>query len=308
VREDRPYTEVLTARDIEVNGPLSHYLRFQTQDAQNFIYATKDHDFAVPELAFTDETWVGAMREATHAGVLTMPGYLLKFQSNRGRANRFRIDFECQSFVPPSTLETPAAGCQEDGTNLTARCTCRYCHQQLEPLAAHWGQFSEAGTTFLEVQNGTGAASVGNFFKKASNCVGSSSAFCNRFYVTASDADNPGALLAYQYADAAHPDITAALAGGPRKHAQEIVSAPRFHHQFSPDVIEYEPGEWCIESKSLKLYLWGFRDRAVFAEALAAEIAAEIMTTARPASVRVTLTQRPRGGIEVQVVAERLSG
>ena len=26
------------------------------------------------------------------------------------------------------------------------------------------------------------------------------------------------------------------------KHAQEIVSAPRFHHQFSPDVIEYEPG------------------------------------------------------------------
>jgi 7-cyano-7-deazaguanine reductase len=70
-------------------------------------------------------------------------------------------------------------------------------------------------------------------------------------------------------------------------------------------VIEYEPGEWCIESKSLKLYLWGFRDRAVFAEALAAEIAGEVMATAKPASVRVTLTQRPRGGIEVSVVAER---
>jgi len=70
-------------------------------------------------------------------------------------------------------------------------------------------------------------------------------------------------------------------------------------------VIEYEPGEWCIESKSLKLYLWGFRDRAVFAEALAAEIAGEVMATATPAWVRVTLTQRPRGGIEVSVVAER---
>jgi len=70
-------------------------------------------------------------------------------------------------------------------------------------------------------------------------------------------------------------------------------------------VIEYEPGEWCIESKSLKLYLWGFRDRAVFAEALAAEIAAEVMDTAKPAMVKVTLTQRPRGGIEVAVVAER---
>jgi 7-cyano-7-deazaguanine reductase len=69
-------------------------------------------------------------------------------------------------------------------------------------------------------------------------------------------------------------------------------------------VIEYEPGAHCIESKSLKLYLWGFRDRPVFAEALAAEIAGEVMTTAAPKRVRVELTQRPRGGIEVHAVAE----
>jgi len=68
-------------------------------------------------------------------------------------------------------------------------------------------------------------------------------------------------------------------------------------------VIEYVPNEWCIESKSLKLYLWSFRDRPVFAEALAAEIAGEVMTTAKPKSVTVTLTQRPRGGIEIQAVA-----
>jgi 7-cyano-7-deazaguanine reductase len=69
-------------------------------------------------------------------------------------------------------------------------------------------------------------------------------------------------------------------------------------------VIEYEPDEWCVESKSLKLYLWSFRERAVFAEALAAEIAGEIMLTASPKRVTVTLTQRPRGGIEVRAVAE----
>ncbi len=69
-------------------------------------------------------------------------------------------------------------------------------------------------------------------------------------------------------------------------------------------VIEYTPDRWCIESKSLKLYLWGFRDRAVFAEALTAEIAGEVMATASPRRVTVTLTQRPRGGIEVQAVAE----
>ncbi len=69
-------------------------------------------------------------------------------------------------------------------------------------------------------------------------------------------------------------------------------------------VIEYSPDQHCIESKSLKLYLWGFRDRAVFAEALAVEIATEVMRSARPHRVRVTLTQRPRGGIEVQAVSE----
>jgi 7-cyano-7-deazaguanine reductase len=69
-------------------------------------------------------------------------------------------------------------------------------------------------------------------------------------------------------------------------------------------VIDYEPLAWCVESKSLKLYLWSFRDRPVFAEALAAEIAAEIMATAQPATVVVTLRQRPRGGITVEAVAE----
>ena len=75
-----------------------------------------------------------------------------------------------------------------------------------------------------------------------------------------------------------------------------------------PDIssvrIEYVPGAHCIESKSLKLYLWGFRDRAVFAEALAAEIAGEVMTTAKPLRVRVELRQHPRGGITVTAVSE----
>jgi 7-cyano-7-deazaguanine reductase len=69
--------------------------------------------------------------------------------------------------------------------------------------------------------------------------------------------------------------------------------------------IEYEPAGLCVESKSLKLYLWRFRDREVFAEALAAEIADEVFATARPRRVTVTLTQRPRGGITISAVAER---
>ena len=75
-----------------------------------------------------------------------------------------------------------------------------------------------------------------------------------------------------------------------------------------PDIssltIEYVPDAHCIESKSLKLYLWGFRDRAVFAEALAAEIAGEVMATAKPRRVRVELRQHPRGGITITAVSE----
>lgn len=68
-----------------------------------------------------------------------------------------------------------------------------------------------------------------------------------------------------------------------------------------PDIssvrIEYVPADRCIESKSLKLFLWGFRDREVFAEALAVAIADEVWTTAVPESVHITVTQHARGGI-----------
>lgn len=92
-----------------------------------------------------------------------------------------------------------------------------------------------------------------------------------------------------------------------RLASDEVASLCPVTHQpdLSSVVIEYRPGPSCVESKSLKLFLWGFRDRHVFAEALAAEIAREVDERARPRWVRVTVTQRPRGGITVETVAER---
>ncbi|MDQ6697319.1 MAG: preQ(1) synthase, partial [Actinomycetota bacterium] len=69
-------------------------------------------------------------------------------------------------------------------------------------------------------------------------------------------------------------------------------------------VIEYEPNLRCVESKSLKLYLWSFRDRPVFAEALAAEVAGEVRRAAEPWRVKVVITQNPRGGIVVEATSE----
>jgi 7-cyano-7-deazaguanine reductase len=69
--------------------------------------------------------------------------------------------------------------------------------------------------------------------------------------------------------------------------------------------IEYRPGESCLESKSLKLYLARFRNEGCFCEALAVRIrddVAEALGLGR-ADVTVTLTQKARGGISIVAVA-----
>jgi 7-cyano-7-deazaguanine reductase len=68
-------------------------------------------------------------------------------------------------------------------------------------------------------------------------------------------------------------------------------------------VIEYSPHDRCVESKSLKLYLWSFRDAAVFAEQLAVDIAHEVVRAAAPTWVEVHVTQRARGGIVTETFA-----
>jgi 7-cyano-7-deazaguanine reductase len=68
--------------------------------------------------------------------------------------------------------------------------------------------------------------------------------------------------------------------------------------------ILYHPDHYCLESKSLKLYLWSFRDEEMFAETLAHTIAHDIYKAAQATYCKVTLTQNIRGGLILQVVAE----
>jgi len=70
--------------------------------------------------------------------------------------------------------------------------------------------------------------------------------------------------------------------------------------------IEYAPNEHCIESKSLKLYLWSFRQEGVFCEALASRIANDVYSACRPHWCKVTVTQKPRGGIKI--IASAVAG
>ena len=65
--------------------------------------------------------------------------------------------------------------------------------------------------------------------------------------------------------------------------------------------IEYRPDALCLESKSLKLYLVGFRDEPHFCEALAVRIRDDVAEALElpPDKVKVTLRQKARGGISI---------
>ena len=66
--------------------------------------------------------------------------------------------------------------------------------------------------------------------------------------------------------------------------------------------LSYRPGTRLLESKAMKLYLWGFRDRGMFAEDLAATLLKDLVAACDPAEMTVDLTQQVRGGIQIRTV------
>jgi 7-cyano-7-deazaguanine reductase len=66
--------------------------------------------------------------------------------------------------------------------------------------------------------------------------------------------------------------------------------------------LSYRPKESLIESKSLKLYLWNFRDRGIFAEDLAATLLKDLVAACNPAEMTVDLTQQVRGGLRIRTL------
>jgi 7-cyano-7-deazaguanine reductase len=66
--------------------------------------------------------------------------------------------------------------------------------------------------------------------------------------------------------------------------------------------IRYVPKDWCVESKSLKLYLWSFRDRGVFHEAVTQEIHEAIRAALSPQWMQTLGEFGVRGGIYEKVL------
>ena len=78
-----------------------------------------------------------------------------------------------------------------------------------------------------------------------------------------------------------------------------------------PDInhitILFEPKSLLIETKSLKEYLWSWRDEGIFCEALATAICNDVYDAVKPYRVSVTVVQNIRGGIVTKAIAEKES-
>ncbi|MDE1922879.1 MAG: NADPH-dependent 7-cyano-7-deazaguanine reductase QueF [Gammaproteobacteria bacterium] len=68
--------------------------------------------------------------------------------------------------------------------------------------------------------------------------------------------------------------------------------------------LEYVPDGLCVELKSLKLYVWSYRDQGAFHEAVTNRILGDLARATMPRFMRLTAEFNVRGGIYTTVVAE----
>ena len=73
---------------------------------------------------------------------------------------------------------------------------------------------------------------------------------------------------------------------------------------FATLLLEYIPDRQCVELKSLKMYVWSFRNEGAFHEAVTNEILDDLVNATTPRFMRLTADFNVRGGIGTRVIAE----
>ena len=79
-----------------------------------------------------------------------------------------------------------------------------------------------------------------------------------------------------------------------------MTGQPDFAHL----TLDYVPDRHCVELKSLKLYLWSYRDQGAYHEAVTNRILGALATATRPRYMRLVARFYVRGGITTSVVVE----
>lgn len=147
-RDDQPYSDILTTPSVYLNGPLVNYYRHRVSFSNTLSSPVAAED--LPELMPDDRgSWVEVDVGDQYAGALTEPGWLLRHQTNRGRANRFFSEFLCGEFLPPESGIMEIA--EEHPTpDLSRKPVCMSCHTVLEPWAAYWGRWQQVGASYYD--------------------------------------------------------------------------------------------------------------------------------------------------------------
>ena len=73
---------------------------------------------------------------------------------------------------------------------------------------------------------------------------------------------------------------------------------------FATLLLEYVPDRLCVELKSLKLYVWSYRDEGAFHEAVTNRILGDLVAATSPRYMRLTAEFNVRGGLYTTVVAD----
>ena len=68
--------------------------------------------------------------------------------------------------------------------------------------------------------------------------------------------------------------------------------------------LEYVPDERCVELKSLKLYMWSYRDQGAFHEAVTNKILDDLVKITDPHFIRLRGEWYVRGGVYTDVIVE----
>lgn len=238
--EDQPYTELFTGKRAFVNGPLAFHLRNLVAMHNN----VRLHPVAaaledLPDIPFTDPTFHEVPLGDEHAGILTSWAFLLRFQTNRARANRFYNAFLCEPFQPPAggiPFTDEEAVHQPD---LQKRAGCKYCHSLLEPSSSFWGRWTENGAGYLD------AAGFPALREDCLTCALTGqgcSAECNLYYVTkpTSPEQDPylGKLMSYEFR---RPEHEINVEVGPRVLALSAVVDHRL-----PTCAARRTAEWLL--------------------------------------------------------------
>jgi len=217
-REDRDFREVLTGHYSLVNGPLTQF--YKSGAGGTCCGAGINFGYVHPEALFDPEklpdmlphdakTWkLVADRGANASGILTMPIFLSKYGTRRGRAHVLYNVFQCRDFVAGNVQLKPSTE-----PDLTKRDGCSTCHVTLEPMAAYFARVLESDWTWLPKTS----FPINNATCKA----GTTSGTCKSYYDAAFATSTTG-MLRGAYASTAHADA------GPAGLAKQIVESPEF--------------------------------------------------------------------------------